>query len=147
DERAIRHVHDRLPCLGIAVRLLGIRQRAFLVEAVDEGSGRRPRLALVERAAHADVPVREGEQRLAARELVERETAAAERPRLDLPALRTAVVTVAHACSSSSRARSATTISAPASRSRSAWSRRSTPTTYPNPPLRPASTPAIASSN
>src|SRR5699024_4318255 len=43
-------------------------------------------------------------------------------------------------------ARSSTTTSAPASASASAWSRRSTPITYPKSPARPAWTPEIASS-
>src|ERR1035437_3052199 len=49
--------------------------------------------------------------------------------------------------SSSSSARSLTTMSAPCSRSCSAWPTRSTPTTRAKPPARPASTSASASSN
>src|SRR5712691_11857728 len=43
--------------------------------------------------------------------------------------------------------RSVTTTLAPCSRRASAWPTRSTPTTKPKPPARPASTPASASSN
>ena len=46
----------------------------------------------------------------------------------------------------SSSARSSTTRSAPCSRSSAAWFARSTPTTNPNLPARPAATPASASS-
>ena len=49
--------------------------------------------------------------------------------------------------SSSNSLRSLTTVSAPWLRKAAACPTRSTPTTHPNEPARPASTPAIASSN
>ena len=69
------------------------------------------------------------------------ELALADRPRLDREH-----VGADHGRSSSSE-RSCTTTSAPCARSASAWPVRSTPTTQPKCPARPASTPASASSN
>src|SRR4051794_35497272 len=138
---AVRDVDERLPVLGVAVAGLGVRQRAGLVEAVEERPGRAGGLPLLEVAAQADVPVGQREQRLGLREQVEFELALDDRPRLDLED-----VAPDHGRVSSS-ARSCTTTSAPWRRSSSAWPVRSTPTTQPKLPARPASTPAWASSN
>src|SRR5262249_3149783 len=97
------------------------------------------RLGFVEFPAQADVAVREREHRLRLREHVEIEVRLAHRPRLDRERRMRD-----HASNSD---RSSTTMSAPCSRRAAAWPARSTPTTYPKPPARPALTPASASSN
>ena len=80
---AVGHVDERLARLGIAVGGLGVRQRANLVEAVQERPGRPRRLALIEVPAQADVAVREREDRLGLGQQVEVELALAHHPRLD----------------------------------------------------------------
>src|SRR5437870_10996079 len=97
-------------------------------------------LPFVEVAAPSDVSVREREDRLGLAEHVQ-----VERGLADAPRLAPETVVAAHGCRSSSH-RSWTTTSAPCRRSSSAWPAQSTPTTSPNPPARPASTPARASS-
>ena len=65
DDLAVGDVEHRLPGLGIAVAALGVGQRPGLVEAVEVGPGQSVRLALLEVPAEPDVPVGEGEERLA----------------------------------------------------------------------------------
>ena len=139
---AVGDVDDRLSRLGVAVGRLGVRQRAHLVEAVQERAGRARRLALVEVRPQADVPVGEREDRLGLGQQVEIEFALGDRPRLDGEHVGVPII-----ARSSSSSRSPTTTSAPCARSASAWPVRSTPTTQPKRPARPASTPASASSN
>ena len=71
DHLAVGDVDHGLAHLGLAVGGLGVGQRALLVEAVQVGAGQRQRLALVEVAAQADVPVGEREHRLGLRQEVE----------------------------------------------------------------------------
>ena len=79
DELAVGDVDDRLARLRGAVARLGVRQRPQLVERVEVRAGQAVRLALVEVAAQADVPVREREQRLGLRQDVEVELGLADR--------------------------------------------------------------------
>ena len=140
DDLAVGDVHEGLPGLGVPVARLGVRQRPQLVERVEVRARESKGLALVQIGPHADVPVREGEHRLGPGEHVEIEVRLAYRPGLDGeggPAVHP---------SSSSSPRSETTRSAPSRRSASLWPVRSTPTTKPKPPARPAATPASASS-
>ena len=139
DDLRVRDVDDRLARLRIAVARLGDRQRSKLVERVQVRAGQAVRLALVEVAAQPDVPVREREDRLRLREDAEIELGLPQRPRLDRERR-----VRDHRRSSS--ARSSTTTSAPCSSSASRWPTRSTPTTKPKLPARPAPTPASASS-
>src|SRR6185312_13017023 len=108
-----------------------------LVQAVEVGAHQAGGLALVEVAAHPDVAVGQREDRLGLGEHVEVQRRLAERPRIDRE-----VGVVDHRSS----LRSATTTLAPCCLRASAWPTRSTPTTYPKLPARPASTPASASS-
>src|SRR5581483_345038 len=140
DDLAVRDVDHRLARLRVAVTGLGVRQRSQLVEGVEVGAGQPERLAFVQVAAQADVPVRQGEDRLRLREDVEVELRLADRPGLDREG------GVGDHRSRSS-ARSGTTTSAPCSSSAFAWPTRSTPTTNPKRPALPALTPASASSN
>src|SRR3954466_4900161 len=137
---AVGDVQDGLAGLRVAVRRLGIRQRPDFVEPVEVRAGQSGGLALVEVAAQADVAVGEGEQRLALGEHVEAQLGLAQHPRLDaeggVPDHPPAPP------SSSSSARSFTTMSPPRSRSASACPTRSTPPTTPNHPARPAPPPA-----
>src|SRR6185369_16514916 len=134
-------VDEALARLRRAELALGRRQRAQLVDAVQVGAGDAVRLAFVEVAAHADEAVGEREQRLGLRDDVEVERGFVERPRLDAkPGMRD------HGASRSA-ARSCTTTSAPCWLSAALCPTRSTPTTQPKWPARPASTPASASSN
>ena len=80
DDLAVGDVHDRLARLGIAVAGLGVGQRAQLVERVQVGARQAVRLALVEVAAQADVPVREREHRLGLGEHVQVELGLAHAP-------------------------------------------------------------------
>ncbi len=57
DDLAVGHIDDLLARLGVAVARLGIGERALLVEAGQVGARKARGLALVEIAAHADVPV------------------------------------------------------------------------------------------
>ena len=68
DDLAVGDVDHRLPCLGIPVAPLGVRQRPGLVEAVQVRARQAVRLALIEVRPKPDVPVGEGEDRLAVRE-------------------------------------------------------------------------------
>ena len=129
DDLAVGDVDDRLAVLRVAVAGLGVGQRVLLVEAVEVRAGQAARLALLEGAAHADVAVGQREDRLGALERVEVEGVPAQLPRGDLEA-------VAHDSPSSSSARSSTTTSAPWAAQRLGLARpRSTPTTYPKPPV------------
>jgi hypothetical protein len=83
DRLAVGHVDDGLPRLGEAVARLGVGQRAQLVERVEVGARDAVRLALVEVAAQADVPVAEREDGLGLREDLEVEAGLADMPRLD----------------------------------------------------------------
>src|SRR5204863_6485171 len=96
-------------------------------------------LALVEVCAQPDVAVREREDRFRLREHVKVEVRLAHAPGFDCESR------VGDHCFMRS-ATSSTTMSAPCSNSASRWPTRSTPTTYPKLPARPASTPASASS-
>src|SRR3954453_17708041 len=84
DDLAVRDVEDRLPRLGKPVARLGVGERADLVDAVQVRARQAVRLALVEIAAQADVPVREREDRLRLREPVEVEGGLTDRPRLEV---------------------------------------------------------------
>src|SRR5829696_1013461 len=139
DQLAVRRVDDHLARLRVAEARLGIREWPALVEAVQVRAGKPERLPLVEVRPQADVPVGEREHRLRLREHIEVERLLAHRPRRDLEG-----AVPDHRSSSS--ARSSTTTSAPCSKSAFAWPTRSTPTTMPKSPARPASTPASASS-
>ena len=139
DDLAVGHVHHRLAVLGEAVPALAVLEREGLVEAVQVGAAQPGGLALVEVAAQPDVAVRQREQRLGLGEPVDVHALLDQGPGLDgVPRRRR---------SSTSSARSLTTMSAPCSSSACGSPWRSTPTTRPNPPARPAPTPASASSN
>ena len=142
DQLAVGDVDDRLPRLREAVARLGVRQRPLLEEAVEVRAGDDDRLALLERAAHADVPVGQREHRLvhAQRGVVQADLG--QRPRFD----RERRPPLGHAPSPISSSRSVTTTSAPCSFRAAACPTRSTPTTKPKAPARPACTPEIASS-
>src|SRR5439155_24783894 len=124
----------RLSRLRVAVRLLGVRERPQLVERVQVRAGEAERHSLVESRAQADVAVRKREHRLALGEHVEVEMRLPHGPRLD------GERRMRDHVSPSKSVSLATTMSAPCARSASAWPTRSTPTTAPNPPARPAST-------
>src|SRR5208283_1456721 len=117
-----------------------VGQRPDLVEGVQVGARQAVRLALVEVAAQPDVPVGQGEQGFRLGQQVEIEPGFAHMPWIDGESF-----VGDHDCSSS--ARSLTTTSAPLRRKSSAWPTRSTPTTKPKLPARPAATPDKASSN
>ena len=134
DQLAVGDVDHRLALLGEPVAGLGVGQRPLLEEAVEVGAGDDDRLALLERAAHADVPVGQREHRLVHRERGVVQADLGQRPRLD----RESGPSLGHAFSPMSCSRSVTTTSAPAAASASACPTRSTPTTYPKPPARPA---------
>src|SRR5215217_1953409 len=141
DDLAVGDVDHRLASFGIAVAGLGIGQRSHLVERVEVGTRQPPGLALVEVAPQPNMPVGQREDRFGLSQQFEVELALRHRPRLYRE-----YVLPDHGRSKSS-ARSLTTTSAPLRRSASACPVRSTPMTQPNPPARPASTPACASSN
>jgi hypothetical protein len=138
EQLAVDDVDHRLAVLRVAVDRLGVGEGAGLVEPVEVRAVHVRGLALVEVPTQPDVPVGQGEDGLADAEIVEVEPGLPDRPRVDLEARPD------HRSSSS--ARSSTTMSAPCSRRASAASWRFTPTTHPNEPARPASTPARASS-
>src|SRR5690606_7736128 len=108
---------------------------------VEVGAGQPVRVALVEVAPHSDVAVGQGEQRFGFVEQFEIQPGLADPPGLDWDD----VLGRAHGVNNS--ARSVTTMSAPLRRNASACPTRSTPTTRPKPPARPAATPDSASSN
>ncbi len=124
DDLPVGDVDDRLARLRESIADLRMGERPLFEEPVEVAAGDRARLAFVEGAAQPDMTVGEGEDRLELGDRLEVEAGDPKRPRLD------EVVRVhgRHADSSSS-ARSATTMSAPRSRSASAWPARSTPTT------------------
>ena len=102
DQLAVGDVDHRLALLGEPVAGLRVGQRPLLEEAVEVRAGDDHRLALLERAAHADVPVGQGEHRLVHRERGVVEPDLGQRPRLD----REARASFGHALSpSSSRGR------------------------------------------
>ena len=68
DDLAVRHVDDGLPRLRVAVARLGVRQRPRLVEAVEVRARDTVGLALLQVGPQPDVPVGQGEYRLALRE-------------------------------------------------------------------------------
>src|SRR5215467_14808858 len=140
DQLAIGHIDQHLARLGIPVSGLRVGERHGLVEGVEVGPRDGVRLALVQVGAPADVAVGQGEDRLRLAEQLKIERLLAQAPALAVQA-----VAEPHQVWSSS-ARSVTTTLAPCSRSASAWPTRSTPTTRPKRPARPASTPARASS-
>ncbi|CAB4932518.1 unannotated protein [freshwater metagenome] len=125
DQLAVGHVDDGLALLREAVAGLRVGQRPLLEEAVEVGARDDGGLALLQRAAHADVPVGQGEHRFVDREAVVVDAGLGEGPGLD----REVRAPLGHDGSPSSSARSVTTTSAPCSRSASAWPTRSTPTT------------------
>src|SRR5581483_4364058 len=141
DDLAVRHVDDRLAGLRVAVCRLGVGKGDRFVDAVEVRPGDDVRLALVEVAAPADVPVGEREDRLGLAEAREVQVVLADAPRLARKAL-----VLDQAVRPRSSSRSSTTTSAPWRYSASFWFARSTPTTRPKFPARPASTPARASS-
>ena len=110
---AVGDVDDGLAVLGVAVPGLGVGQRSGLVERAEVGAGQAVGFALVEVAAHADVPVRQSEQRLGLSEQTEVEAGLADMPWLDRER-------VVGDHDSSSSARSVTTTSAPLRRNASA---------------------------
>src|SRR5258708_27298364 len=140
DQLAVGHVDDFLPGLREAVGGLGVGEWPRLVDPVEIASRQAGGLALVQVGPPAHVPVRQREHRLRLGQQVQVQVSFPEVPRL----YRERVLQY-HGRSTSS-ARSVTTISAPCSFSASACPTRSTPTTKPNPPARPAPTPASASS-
>ena len=71
DDLAVGHVDDGLPDVGEAVARLRVRQRPVLVQRVQVRARQAVRLALVQVAAQPDVPVGQGEDRLALREQVQ----------------------------------------------------------------------------
>ncbi len=83
DQLAVGDVDDRLALLGEAVAGLGVGQRPLLEEAVEVRAGDDDRLALLERSAHADVPVGQREHRLVHAERGVVEADLGQRPRLD----------------------------------------------------------------
>src|SRR4029453_6675473 len=105
---------------------------------VQVGAWQAVRLALLQVAAQADVPVGQGEHRLGLGQQVELQRALTQRPGVDLVGGR-----VDHGRASRS-ARSFTARSAPWLRRASAWPTRSTPTTKPDRPGRPPPPPPPA---
>ena len=113
DQLAVGHVDDRLPHLGEPVAGLGMGQRPLLEEPVEVRARDDDRLALLERSAHADVPVGQREDRLVDAERGVVEADLGQRPRLD----REGGAPLRHDRSPSSSDRSWTTTSAPISAS------------------------------
>ena len=140
DHLGVGDVDHRLTGFGVAVTRLGEGQRAGLVDAAQVRAWQAVRFAFVQVASQADVAVGESEDGLALCEDVEVERRLPHAPRLD------GVGGMGDHDGPISSARSATTTSAPWEYSASAWPTRSTPTTRPNPPALPASTPDSASS-
>ena len=140
-ELSVGDVDEGLPRPRKSVPGFSVGLRSELVEAVEVRPRQSVRFSLVQVSAPSDVAVGQRKQRLALGEHVEVKLGFAERPRLD------AERRVADHSASRSSARSVTTRSAPCRRSSTAWPTRSTPTTKPKCPARPASTPASASSN
>src|SRR5205807_7137049 len=115
-------------------------QRAEIIDRVQVRARKPVGLALVEIAAQTQVPVGEGKQRLGLRQHVQVQLSFTNPPGI------LAEGRMADHWHGSNSDRSSTTISAPRRSSASRWPVRSTPTTNPNWPARPASTPARASS-
>src|SRR6202012_3309105 len=150
DQLAVGDVDDRLAGLGVAVTGLGVGQRPLLEERVQVRARQSVRLPLVEVAAEPDVPVGEGEYRLALREQVHVEPGFLQTPRLNPicglldHALALGPGPGAVGVQSRRLATSVTTTSAPCWRSASQcpFPTRSTPTVSAKCPACPASTPA-----
>src|SRR5262249_35786129 len=140
DQLAVGDVDDGLPGLRQAVDRLGGGEGGVLGDAGGVAARQAARLPLVEVAPPADVPVGQREHRFRLRQHVQVQRLLAQAPWFHVEHR-----VLDHGRSSNS-ARSATTRSAPCSRSASACPTRSTPTTNPNWPARPAATPASASS-
>jgi hypothetical protein len=83
DQLAVRDVEERLALFRVPVTRLGVRQGHALVEPVQVRAGITVRLALVEVAPQADVPVGQGEDRLGLHQVIEPQCTLAERPRPD----------------------------------------------------------------
>ena len=83
DDLAVGHVDGRLARFGVAVAGLRVGQRALFVEAVEVAARQALRLAFVEVAAQADVPVGQSEDRAGLIEHMQVELGLAQRPRLD----------------------------------------------------------------
>src|SRR5207245_11394634 len=123
DDLAVRDVHHRLSGLRVAVAPLGVRKGPHLVERVEVRAGYRVGFPLVEVAPEADVPIGERKERLGLRHDVEVKVRLGQSPWVN----RECRVIDHH--SSSSSARSETTISAPCANSSLACPTRSAPTT------------------
>ena len=123
DQLAVRHVDDRLPGLREPVARLGVRQGPQREHAVEVGARQAMRLALVQVAAPAQVPVGQREHRLRLGQQVLVQGGLPEGPGLDREGR------LADHGRSSSSARSVTTTSAPWAFSAAACPTRSTPTT------------------
>src|SRR6266567_5970329 len=137
DDLAVGDVDDGLARLGISVSRLGVRQRDGLEDGIEVRPHHGMRLAFVQVGAPADVSVREREDRLGLGHQL-----AIEARLRDLPRVAPEAIVADHRSISSER--SVTTMPAPCRRSASPWPMRSTPTTRPKAPVRPASTPASA---
>ena len=143
DDLAVGHVDDRLA--GLRVAVAGLRVRAA-------AAARRTQFRYVPGQSRTARPRRGSPRRpMWPFESANTDSVWASTSRSSAVS-RTAHGSTANAgCAitrrSSSSARSVTTMSAPCSRSASAWPTRSTPTTKPKWPARPAATPASASSN
>src|SRR5690606_30215286 len=171
DHLRVRDVDDGLAHAREPVRLLGVPDRPGLVEPVDERPVRVGLAALLDVAAHAEVAVRDGEQRLGHAEVLGGELRLDEPPRLGREAqavdgallvggaadhasppsvgaaAAASVATRGRSRTVASRSpRSVTTTSAPCACSAAAPTPRSTPSTRPKPPAAPAWTPESASS-
>src|SRR4051794_16076867 len=140
DDLAVGDVDQGLAVFGVAISGFCIRQRPRLVERIEVRAGQSVRLALVKVSSKSDVPVGQCENRLRLRQYIEVELGLPHLPRLDGKGF------IGDHDAASSSARSVTTTSAPLRRNASDWPTRSTPTTKPNRPARPASTPDSASS-
>ena len=127
DRLVVGDVDDGLPDPGEAERLLGVPDRPGLVEAVDEGAVGVGLPTLLDVAAHAQIAVADGEQGLGDPEVLGAVLGLGQRPLVDrepVPVQRVGgvdrVVRRWPFIGSTSSARSATTMSAPASVSWSA---------------------------
>jgi hypothetical protein len=83
DQLAVGDVHDRLTGFRVAVAGLGMGQRPQLEERVEVRAGNPVGLALVQVPAQAQMPVRQGEERLRAAQQVQVQPALAQAPGFD----------------------------------------------------------------
>ncbi len=83
DDLAVGDVDDRLAGIGVPVSRFGVRHRPHLVHTGQVAAGQPVRIALVEVAAPAEVPVGEREQRFALGQDVQIEARGAQAPRFD----------------------------------------------------------------